>query len=385
MQNKKPRYYWVDVVKVIGIFLVFYAHILQRSYRSSTEAVFFQYKFIYAFHMPLFFFLSGFFFRKAKHTQLTEIGVAFQKRIFPVLLFGGISLLIWFPYMQLKFGAIDYEYLISGLSSYLKGQPRLNSTIWFLVCLFVTEIWAILFLPKIKTVLSGILLSSFFLYFGYSLVAIPEAEAFFILPKNFWYIHESIIAFGFFSMGYATFTWLKKLVEINVFLRILLIVFFTWLTLWSVNLNSPSDDFVVVMKASSHGNLYFFLSAFSGIFLTILIASLIPKLKWVEYLGKNTLILLGTNGMFISFFNSHIVSWLGHQQSTAWMTFDAFWISALTIGLSVPIIEVLNKWVPQLLGKPQVQGPILNAISPPQFVYLREKYNWLSQKLGNIK
>ena len=52
MQAKQERYYWVDVAKAIGIFLIFYAHMLQRTYRMSTEAVFFQYKFIYAFHLP---------------------------------------------------------------------------------------------------------------------------------------------------------------------------------------------------------------------------------------------------------------------------------------------------------------------------------------------
>lgn len=50
MQEKRERYYWVDVAKAIGIFLIFYAHKLQRTYRMSTEAVFFQYKFVYAFH-----------------------------------------------------------------------------------------------------------------------------------------------------------------------------------------------------------------------------------------------------------------------------------------------------------------------------------------------
>ena len=385
MQNKKTRYYWVDVVKVIGIFFVFYAHILQRTYRSSPEAVFFQYKLIYAFHMPLFFFLSGFFYKKAKYSKLTEIGVLFQKKIFPALLFEGISLLVSFPYLLLKFGTIDPDFFIAGLLSDLNGQPRFNATVWFLVCLFTTEVLAVFLLPKIKTVLSGVVLASFFLYFGYALTAIPAAEKFFILPKNFWYLHEALLTFGFFAMGYSTFRWLRKLVSIKLPFRILLIFFFAWLMVWSVNLNSPSDDFVVVLKASYHGNFYFFISAFSGILITILIASFIPKLKWIEYLGRNTLILLGTNGLFMSFFNAHIVSWLGHQKSTAWVTFDSIWISILTIGLSVPIIEILNRWVPQLLGKPQAQGPIFNAISPPRFLFLREKYNLISEKLGSIK
>lgn len=383
MPEKKTRYYWVDVVKVIGIFLVYYAHVLQRTYHFSTDAVFFQYQFIYAFHMPLFFFIAGFFYKKTKYSKITEIGVLFQKRIFPVLLFGGISLLIWFPYLYLKFGAIDYEFLFSNTLPYLQGQPGLNATLWFLVCLFTTEIWAVLLLPKTKTVLQGILLSLFFMLLGHSIRL--KTDILLIFPKNFWYIHESFLAFGFYAMGYSVFRWLNKLVESNLAIRVTLIVILAWITAWSVKLNTPYDGFVMIMKNSEHGNLFFFVSAFSGILMAVLLASLFPKIKLFDYIGKNTLILLGTNGLFISFFNSHIIDWLGHYQSTAWVTFDSFWISLLTIGLSIPIINALNKWVPQWVGQPQADGPILKAISPPQFHSLRTFFDKVSLLLGNIK
>lgn len=385
MQSQQTRYYWVDILKVFGIFLIYYGHVLQRTYRLSPDAVFFQYKLIYAFHLPLFFFISGFFYKNNKDSKFTEIGVLFQKRIFPVLLFLGISFLIWPVYLYVKFGEIDYDFLIQNLIFLLEGKPHISATLWFLVCLFVVEIWALLLLPKIKTVLQGILLSSFFLYIGYVLTAIPELEAYYILPKNFWYIHESVLAFGFYAMGYSTFRWMKKLVELNPILRIALLIFFGWVTVWSVNLNSPSDSFVVVLKASEHGNLYFFLSAFSGILATIFLASFIPRSRWLDYIGKNTLILLGTNSLFMSFFNSHIVGWLGHQASTALVIFDSLWISVLTIGLSVPVIEILNRWLPQWVGKPQVDGPIIKKISPPQFLFLRKNFETLSQKMGRIK
>jgi len=385
MQEKQKRYYWVDIVKVIGIFLIYYGHVLQRTYRLSADAIFFQYKFIYAFHLPLFFFISGFFYKNNKASKLTEIGVLFQKRIFPVLLFLGISFLIWPVYLYFKFGEIDYDFLFTNLVFLLEGKPHISATLWFLVCLFVVEIWALLLLPKIKTTLQGILLSSFFLYVGYILTAIPELEAYYIFPKNFWYIHESVLAFGFYALGYSTFRWMKSLVELNPFLRIVFFVLFGRITVWSVNFNSPSDGFVVVLKASEHGNLFFFLTAFSGILGTIFLASFIPKIKWLDYIGKNTLILLGTNSLFMSFFNSHIVGWLGHQGSTTLVTFDSIWISVLTIGLSVPVIEFLNKRLPQLVGKPQVDGPILNMISPPQFLYLRKNFEKLSQKAGMIR
>jgi len=385
MQTTRPRYYWVDAAKVIGIFLVYYAHVVQTAHHLSTDAIFFQYKLIYAFHIPLFFFISGFFHKRSKYPILTEIGVLFQKRIFPVLLFGGISLVMWILYSYLMSGGVDFKSLLSNAIGYLHGRPAFNAVIWFLVCLFMVEVWAALLLPNVNSVLQGVLISCAILYFGYSLTITPEFEDFFLIPMNFWYFHESVMALGFFSMGYSTFTWLKKLTEINPVLRLALATIFGWITVWSVKLNSPEEGFVVIMKASKHGNYYFFISAFSGILATILIASLIPRIKWFDYIGRNTLILMGTNGLFMAFFNPHVIQWLDHYGSTTWVTFDSLWISALTIGLSIPIIELLNKWVPQLVGKPQVDGPLLKAFPPPQFRIPTIFFNKISQFMGNIR
>ena len=57
MQIMKNRISYIDIAKGIGIFLVIWGHII-----LSGPA----YNIIYAFHMPLFFFLSGFVFSKNK-------------------------------------------------------------------------------------------------------------------------------------------------------------------------------------------------------------------------------------------------------------------------------------------------------------------------------
>jgi fucose 4-O-acetylase-like acetyltransferase len=385
MQLTRPRHYWIDVTKVIGIFLVYYAHVLQATYHFSTDVVFFQYKLIYAFHVPLFFFISGFFYRRSGHPLLTEIGVQFQKRIFPVFLFGALSLALWPLYTYLIAGETDIGFVLANALGYLQGRPGLNPAIWFLVCLFMVGVWAALLLPRINSVLQGVLLSCAMLYFGYSLTITPEFEDFFLIPRNLWYFHESVVAFGFFSMGYSTFPWIRKLTGLAPVLRLALVVFLGSITVWTVNLNSPEQGFVVLMKISKHGNYYFFISAFAGSLAMILIASLVPRLKWIDYIGRNTLILMGTNGLFIEFFNHHLIRWLDHYDSTAWVTFDSLWISVLTIGLSVPVIELLDRWVPQLVGRPQVDGPLLRGFPLPQFRFLTKFFEGISRLLGNIR
>lgn len=383
MQEKKARYYWVDVLKVLGIFLVYYAHILQRAYRLSTDGVFEQFKLIYAFHIPLFFFSAGFFYKNPQHPNLVAIVLFFQKRIFPVLLFTLISLLLWFPYLYLKFGAIDFQFIWDSLLFTLQGQPELNQPLWFLVCLFSVEVLAVLVLPKIKTMMQGILLSSAFLYLGYFITAAPKK--YFLLPKNFWYIHEALVAFGFFILGYATFRWLNKLVQINPVYRIGLMLLLGWVTFWSANLNAPFEEFAVIMKISMHGNGYFFLSAFAGIGMMVLVASLIPEMKWLDYFGRNTLILLGTNGLFMSFFNSHVMDWVGHYDSTLWVTVESLLLSILTMLMSVPVINILNKWLPQLVGKPQAEGPLLKAFPLANTRAFEKKWKRFLDAFGTIR
>lgn len=62
---KQQRLHWVDYAKGIGIFLVVVGHTLRGLVKSSIleESAFIMWvdRWIYAFHMPLFFFISGLF------------------------------------------------------------------------------------------------------------------------------------------------------------------------------------------------------------------------------------------------------------------------------------------------------------------------------------
>ncbi|MCV3214943.1 acyltransferase family protein [Plectonema radiosum NIES-515] len=59
----RERLHWVDYAKGIGIFLVVVGHILRGLVNSSileeSKLLLFVDRWIYGFHMPLFFFISG--------------------------------------------------------------------------------------------------------------------------------------------------------------------------------------------------------------------------------------------------------------------------------------------------------------------------------------
>ncbi len=60
----KQRLIWADIAKGIGIILVVFAHTLVPQIRANNVFAGFIWIFIYNFHMPLFFFLSGYMFER---------------------------------------------------------------------------------------------------------------------------------------------------------------------------------------------------------------------------------------------------------------------------------------------------------------------------------
>ena len=80
------RKYWIDVLRALGIILVVLGHVSQE---PNTVI------FIYAFHMPLFFLLSGFLFNRHRYDLRTFIIRRSQKLLLPYAFFYLLTLLWW--------------------------------------------------------------------------------------------------------------------------------------------------------------------------------------------------------------------------------------------------------------------------------------------------
>ncbi len=126
MANNRLPYF--DIIKGIAIFLVVTGHVLTMCIREIDQA--FAFKLIGEIHMPLFFFISGFFIYKSndKYQFVTpRLGRKFIQLILPLLTVGSLWIL-YFPH--------------SGLDSPLKpgfegfwSDPWKNGY-WFTLCLF---------------------------------------------------------------------------------------------------------------------------------------------------------------------------------------------------------------------------------------------------------
>jgi len=128
------RVAWLDLCKALGIILVVLGHTL----RNEISLVY-----IYGFHMPLFFFLSGIVFNDQKYDWKGFLKSRFNSFIIPYVFFYLITWLYWL-FVERSFRPIElawWQPLLGMLyGAQWKGLMDHNGILWFLPCLFSVEI-----------------------------------------------------------------------------------------------------------------------------------------------------------------------------------------------------------------------------------------------------
>jgi fucose 4-O-acetylase-like acetyltransferase len=163
---KKGRLHWIDYAKGIGIFLVVVGHVLQGLVNSSllekSPIIDFIYQWIYAFHMPLFFVISGLFVQRS-------LSKSFQHFLLNKLY------VIAYPYFVWSFIQISIQWLTSRYTNQpsspldiLKIIYQPHQQFWFLYTLFIILVTYGLF-HKLKSSPTFFLIFSALLYVLYCL------------------------------------------------------------------------------------------------------------------------------------------------------------------------------------------------------------------------
>ena len=179
---EKARIDWIDMAKGIGMFCVIYSHM------CTGHAI---YRWMYSFHLPLFFFLSGFVFhakqpfprfaaRKAKALLIPYFALAVPMIFVEGLLTRGPG-----QSLILRFAQLAGEVAV---------QRRLW-TLWYLACLFLLNL---LFYPLVRYIRKEWLLGLICLLLGAAGVGYAKAG----LPPLPWNLDVCFPAMPFFAAGY---------------------------------------------------------------------------------------------------------------------------------------------------------------------------------------
>ena len=479
------RIFWLDAAKAYGMFLVYYGHIVERFYQiGGNQAALLQDRLVYSFHMPLFFFLSGFFARQRPDSLGTFLGKGLLTRLLPVVV---LSLLIipgkavehfmppdlsdyssrfrarWFddwpdlcrriastaenPQARartelrqalpanvqetIQAGAqadsltqTERTLVLDGLNAAMDGTPydlsdpsyisatrvvrymladgadalaaqerrRLNVTLtwatlfpewagedgfweelwdditffypgafplniptWFLIGLLVVETYHFLvgrFLHSTPRLLAAIAV------FGVGGNYINHDAP---LWSDIFFAREGVLLYAFYLLG-LLLRRTQALERLSPRRALALFALGAATLLGTFDLNPLPDDLmpVVLINLSQHGDPYYFVvTAVAGCLAVAGLALLTPQWRWVSWIGSHTLLLMGCNGFFFAFVNRPLARTFPIDDSHAAVF---LWVTAYTLvslALSVPFAMLLNRYVPQLVGRPRQTGPLL--------------------------
>lgn len=245
MTIEKNRLLWVDYAKGIGIILVVLGHenrgLIAADFIKGFE-LFSKYldSYIYTFHMPLFFFLSGIFFLSSAKAKT---GIFFTKKTATIV----------YPYFIWSFfqGGIEVFF-----SKYTNGNTSWNEVLsfwepraqfWFLFALFFIFLISYFCYRIFNKNIKYLILLSFLFYF------LPTLE---YLPKEIYMVTNNLIFFGlgaFFSLYHTEiFNFFYKIKYKNfLFFLLFIILLYCVFNLNLIDFNKISALILAIFGALS--------------------------------------------------------------------------------------------------------------------------------------
>lgn len=331
----QDRLYPIDALKAFGIFCIILGH---NNYSIAGD-------YVYSFHIPLFFFVSGLMFDLNRYSSFWYfVKRRFQNILIPYFLISFLLYIFWF-FAGRKFGSstqMDLSpvknfigiFYAQGGNEYMDwGIPM-----WFLPCLFLVSVLYYFLAKKSKAIIVSVLFISGII--GYLIPKIIVSH----LP---WSIDIVFTAILFYGTGHLLKNFLlnellqnkKSIKAISTLILALTtnIAFFY--------LNGRID----ISKGIYNNYIYLYLSGIGGTVFFLLLMNYLPKINIISYIGINTLLIMAFHlraMTFIKFIQVYII----HLEFNM-TAFLSFFYSFLQLGLLIPLIWLINKYLPLLNGK----------------------------------
>lgn len=322
--KKQQRYGWIDWAKTILIYLMMVCH-------AGLSGL--PHKFIYAFHMPAFFIISGYLFHTYNSKKLII------KYIVPILFFSSIRLCDNLLMEYLRFGDIEfYKYLSDCVSPFyrsnLANSHSLFTGVWFIEGLLFCQLLLSIRLFFIHYKMVGILSLIF-----------SSLQSFFIGDNDiqYYYFYRIPEILPFLCIGIYIKNIQNKIqnMEYKKWMIFIFAVFYIFMTL----LNGEVDMYI--NKFGSNYLFFFFNACIASSLFFLLCSSIFTTYKFIEILSQGTLLILGTHMIYITKWNTII----GHYNIPINSQISAVIISFIVLVFSWYFTKILLKKSPQLLGK----------------------------------
>jgi hypothetical protein len=123
------------------------------------------------------------------------------------------------------------------------------------------------------------------------------------------------------------------------------------------------QPFLVMLAARSHGNVVWFcITSLAGSLGIMALGALLSRVRLLSVTGRNTIPLLGLNGLFFGHLNEVIARHVPTPASHAGMLLTGSLVTGGSLLLCLPLVALMQRLVPQLVGSPRHAGPLLPAL-----------------------
>mgnify|MGYP001099548321 FL=1 len=323
MENKKERLTYLDVAKGIGILLVVIGHVYAFN-RQIVDRFFVIW--LYSFHMPLFFIISG---MLIAYKDEKDIWKFVKKRIKGILIpyvFFSIFSIIVFAIVN----DFNREVFVQNVKATICGVGI--DTLWFLPALFFGEVIFFVLRNLLKNkyvicIISAIIYTlGNFMMKDYGLICL--------------FLGRICIAVGFIMIGNYTMNLIRKR---NMPLYGLIVIAILSVILSKIN------GLVDLNNLVFNNHILYLINSLIGTYLILEISKLID-IDEIMYWGRNTLIVMATHLNIIYILFNKILGIHSFGYVTGMIVF------VLLLAVERIIIYVVNRYMPFLMGRKQKRG-----------------------------
>ncbi|TGL65976.1 acyltransferase family protein [Leptospira kmetyi] len=341
MIQMSNRIHWVDTLKFLGIFAIYIGHFGVAAGKA--------YSFVFLYHVPLFFFVSGFFANSTSKTLFGYYRYKFFQLIVPYVFFS-ILALVYYSVLN------DWEFpqVVGVGKTFLFGiRNQVHAaSLWFIPCLFIISLLHYTLLKIFKNTFLLFVLAA-------SLCAISQLFlSFNPLNQPSWAfnVDSAMYYYVYYVLGSILFPLLNKEISVQDKLYWIPFVIVSILSIFvSIVCYVIGVDWIY-KKVSFIFDLYplgFTFSIWIGmmiIYSNVLLAKMLSKVSFLGSLGKETLIFCGIENVFKSLFTQcFLLLGLGinltNPMATILFSFLCLVVSYFTL------IRFLNRYFPKFVGK----------------------------------
>lgn len=318
------RYYWLDVTKFIGIFLIVLCHL---------PISWFLQKFLWTFHVPLFFFISGFLFKEAEAKLFLQKLSA--RLVLPYIYVYVVCVVLT---MLIK-ADYDPQHSLNRLLGLFWGTHRypdfVNSALWFLPGLMTVQV----------------------LYF-FGVQKQPLLYFVLLAVSVFWYQNHYLNLF--FSIDLA-------LLGLNFFIAGVLVKKHAYIDKIRANTRWVAALFVVSLLVTvdfaASGNVWYagphysfsLLGGLMGITMVITLSLLVETYfkpsALIVYISSSTLCIF-----CFHLFSNPLAEYLVKHLAIPVMIVNSLLATVLSILFLLPVNWLIERYIPELIGVKRVKA-----------------------------